>query len=85
MPVARGDRFEEREIVEWLVIALLLGPARAREALARCEELLAETWDDPCLPAEISGAAAALVAMQGRAAEAEELISRARSGDGGRR
>ena len=70
---------------ECLVIALLLGPAPAPEAFARCEELLAATWDDPMLPAEISGAAAALVAMQGRVAEAEELIGRARSGDGGGR
>src|SRR5206468_12014170 len=35
-----GDRFEEREIVEWLVIALLLGPAQAPEAARRCERLL---------------------------------------------
>jgi hypothetical protein len=73
------DRFEEREIVRWLTIALLLGPAPAPEAIARCRELLAETWDDVLLPAEISGAAAALVAMQGSAAEAEELIGQART------
>ncbi len=59
------DRFEEREIVEWLVIALLLGPAPARDAFARCLELLEEDWDDLLLPAEVSGAAAALAAMQG--------------------
>ena len=73
------DPFEEREIVEWLVIALLLGPARAVDALARCVELLEEDWDDLLLPAEVSGAAAALAAMQGLDAEAEELIERARS------
>ena len=73
------DRFEEREIVEWLVIALLLGPAPAPEALARCNELLAEKWEDVLLPSEVYGAAAALTAMQGREAEAEELIVRSRA------
>jgi DNA-binding SARP family transcriptional activator/class 3 adenylate cyclase/tetratricopeptide (TPR) repeat protein len=72
------DRFEEREIVRYLVVALLLGPAPAREAFTRCDELLAEKWDDLLLPAEVSGAAAALLAMQGRAAEADELIAAAR-------
>jgi DNA-binding SARP family transcriptional activator len=73
------DRFEEREIVEWLVIALLLGPAPAPEALARCNELLAEKWEDVLLPSEVYGAAAALTAMQGREAEAGELIARSRA------
>jgi DNA-binding SARP family transcriptional activator len=73
------DRFEEREIVEWLAIALLLGPAPAPEALARCNELLAEKWKDVLLPSEVYGAAAALMAMQGREAEAEELIARSRT------
>lgn len=73
------DRFEEREIVRYLVLTLLLGPAPAPEAFARCDELLAEKWDDPLLPAEVSGAAAALLAMQGRAAEADELIAAART------
>src|SRR5215217_2120778 len=44
-----GDAFEEREIIEWLVIALLLGPAPAPEAATRCERLLAETGDSPQL------------------------------------
>ena len=73
------DRFEEREIVEWLVIALLLGPAPAPEALARCNELLAEKWEDVLLPSEVYGAAAALTAMQGHEAEAEALIARSRA------
>jgi DNA-binding SARP family transcriptional activator len=73
------DRFEEREIVRYLVVALLLGPAPAVEAFARCDELLAERWDDLLLPAEVSGAAAALLAMQGRAADADELIAAART------
>ena len=38
-----GDRFEEREITEWLVIALFLGPAPAEEAARRCRRLLDAT------------------------------------------
>ena len=78
------DRFEEREIVEWLVIALLLGPAPAPEALARCEELLEVEWEDLLLPAEISGAAAALMAMQGRSGRGGRAPRTSSSGDGGR-
>ena len=74
-----GERFEEREIVEWLVIAYLLGPTPAVDAFARCTELLAQEWEDPLLPAEISGAAAALAAMKGELERAEELIERART------
>ena len=48
------DRFEEREIVEWLVIALLLGPTPALEAFERCTALLGRDWDDFWLPSEIS-------------------------------
>jgi hypothetical protein len=73
------DRFEEREIVEWFVVALLLGPAPAAEAARRCEGLLEETADDPLLHAEILGALAALVAMRGRTREADELIARGRT------
>jgi len=73
-----GDRFEEQEIVEWLVIALLLGPAPAAEAAARCEVLLEETGDHSLLQAEILGGLASLVAMRGRTGEADELIARSR-------
>jgi DNA-binding SARP family transcriptional activator len=78
LPHARraGDRFEEREIVEWLVIAVLLGPAPAAEAIARCEGLLAETSGDPLLEAQILGALAPLFAMQGRAADADDALAR---------
>ena len=72
------DYFEEREIVEWLVIALLLGSAPADKALDRCTLLLGREWDEFWLPSEISSAAAALLAMQGRAGEAEALVDRSR-------
>ena len=73
------DRFEEREIVEWLVIALLLGPAPALEAAERCERLLEETVDNSLLQAEILGGLASLMAMLGRADRADELTARSRA------
>lgn len=74
-----GDRFEEREIVEWLVIALLLGPAPASQAAQRCERLLAETAEHPLLQSEILSALAMLMCMLGRAEQADELIGRSKS------
>jgi tetratricopeptide (TPR) repeat protein len=74
-----GDRFEEREIVEWLVIALILGPIPAPEAARRCERLLDETGDNPLLQAEILGGLASLMAMLGRADEAGQLIARSKA------
>jgi class 3 adenylate cyclase len=73
-----GDHFEEREIVEWLLVALFFGPAPATEAAGRCERLLEESSGNAVLEVEILGAMAFLVAMQGRLPEAEEQIARAR-------
>jgi DNA-binding SARP family transcriptional activator/tetratricopeptide (TPR) repeat protein len=73
---AAADRFEQHEIVEWLVIALLLGPAHGKDAIARCERLLEETAGDPHLEAQILGALAPLLAMQRRAAEADAAMER---------
>ena len=70
-----SDPYEEREIVEWLVIALLLGPARVDNALRRCETLLAET-NDEFLRAQIYGTMVALVTMLGNVDEAVELAAR---------
>ena len=72
------DRFEEREIVEWLIIALFLGPAPAVEATERCERLLAEASGDRVLEVHALGALAFLVAMQGRLDEARGFITRGR-------
>ena len=74
-----GDRFEEREIVEWLVIALLLGPAPVPDAIRRFEGLLEEVGADPFLQAEILGGLAPLVAMQGRQAEADNIVARSQT------
>ena len=73
-----GDRFEEREIVEWLCIALFLGPLPAAEAAERCERLLEETTDRPFVQATILAGQALLVAMQGRLKEAQQLRARSR-------
>jgi DNA-binding SARP family transcriptional activator len=74
-----GDRFEEREIAEWLVIALLLGPTRAADATRRCRVLLEEVADEPTLQAEIVGSLGALLAMQGEADGADECVERSRA------
>jgi tetratricopeptide (TPR) repeat protein len=73
-----GDRFEQREIVEWLVIVLFLGPAPAAEAADRCESLLLESAGDPFLEVQILGGLAFLTAIQGDMAEAQDFIERAR-------
>ena len=65
-----------REIVEWLVIALLLGPAHGSVAIERCRRLLEETAGDTMLEAQILGALAPLLAMQCRKQEADEAMER---------
>jgi DNA-binding SARP family transcriptional activator/class 3 adenylate cyclase len=74
-----GDRFEEREIVEWLCIALFLGPAPAAEAAARCERLCEESAGRPLVQATVLAGQALLVAMQGDTDEAERLKTRSRA------
>jgi len=68
-----ADRFEERENVEWLAIALLLGPAPAVDAARRSEQLRHECAHEPLQEALLVGVEAVLVAMQGRLDEAAEL------------
>jgi DNA-binding SARP family transcriptional activator len=79
LPYARriGDRFEEREIVEWLGIALILGSNEAGEAELRCRQLLADVAGDRFLEINLFGTLAYLVVIQGRPEEASELLSRA--------
>ena len=74
-----ADRFEEREIIEWLVIALLLGPAPVAEALQRCESLLEDSLADDLLRAEILGSMSALVTMLHGPDEAKELAAQSRA------
>jgi tetratricopeptide (TPR) repeat protein len=71
-----GDRFEEREIIEWLAIALLLGPTPAVEARQQCERLRREDATEPPVLAMLLTTEAMAVAMQGRIDEARELRAR---------
>jgi len=73
-----GDLFEQREIVEWLAIALFLGPTPAAEAEERCLRALAQAGGDAVQEAHLLGALAYLVAMQDRLDEASALIARTR-------
>jgi DNA-binding SARP family transcriptional activator/tetratricopeptide (TPR) repeat protein len=68
------DSFEVREIVEWLAIALTLGPTPASEALQRCEDLTHVAAGDRFLEVTLFAVRAYLEAMQGRQAEAEKLL-----------
>jgi class 3 adenylate cyclase/tetratricopeptide (TPR) repeat protein len=76
------DRFEEREIEQFLLVALILGPAPAGSAIGRCTQLLAEAAGDPVLEVHALGALTYFLSVQGRDAEAQELLAR-RKGAGG--
>jgi DNA-binding SARP family transcriptional activator len=76
------DPFEVKEIVEWLAIALALGPTPAAEALRRCEQLLPDVAGERFLEVTLFSFQAYLEAMRGRAREAEELFARARRAAG---
>ena len=71
-----GDRFEQREIVEWLGVALWLGPTPAREGVQVCERLENEFGDDRLLAVYLDGTRAYLAAIQGQADEVSRLIDR---------
>jgi DNA-binding SARP family transcriptional activator/class 3 adenylate cyclase len=73
-----GDSFELKEIVEWLVVALTLGPAPADEAHRRCVELLAMVAGDSPLEVTLHSMCAYLEAMQGRMTEAKHHLGEAR-------
>ena len=70
------DPYEEREIVEWLVIALLLGPSPVTDALQRCESLVRETPADGLLHGQLLASMAALVTMSHGPNEATEMAAR---------
>ena len=73
-----GSHFEEQEIVEWLVIALLLGPTHATEAAERCRRVLDGISGRPMLEATVLAALAPIEAMKGDLAEASSLLEQAR-------
>jgi DNA-binding SARP family transcriptional activator/tetratricopeptide (TPR) repeat protein len=72
------DPFELKEIIEWLAVALALGPAPASDADRRCEELLRDAAGDIFLEVTILAVRAFLQAMQGRDPEARQLLAQAR-------
>lgn len=74
--LAAGDIFEQREILEWLAIALFVGPTPAEDAVHQCEQLLGRTRGDPVSQVHILGAHAYLLAMLERADEAAEQLAR---------
>ena len=75
---ASGDRFEQQEIVEWLGIALVLGPTTGAEGAAICRDLLDELAGDPRLELILIGALAYMVGIQGDTLEAQKLVASGR-------
>jgi tetratricopeptide (TPR) repeat protein len=69
---ASGHQQTRRRVVATLVYALTKGPAPVPEGIKRCEQLLETYSDDPVLGALVARALAALFAMAGRVAEAQE-------------
>ena len=69
---ARVDRFEEREIVEWLVHRALPRPrSRGRRRACAASALLEETAGQPVVQAQILSGQALLVAMQEKSTRQE--------------
>jgi DNA-binding SARP family transcriptional activator/class 3 adenylate cyclase len=75
-----GDQLEKREIVEWLCVSLMLGPAPAADVAARCEKLLDEVEGDPILEPTVLAVLGNARAMQGQVDQAQELLERWRRG-----
>ena len=73
-----GDRREEAMILGELARALYFGPTPAREALARCEQMLDEAVRDRTVEARVTVAIASLEAMRGRFDTARDLYWRSR-------
>jgi DNA-binding SARP family transcriptional activator/tetratricopeptide (TPR) repeat protein len=73
---AAGDQLEKRETIEWLCVALWLGPAPASEVAARCETLLEEVQRDPILEPTVLAVLGNARAMQGQMEKARELLDR---------
>ena len=80
-PVSAGDAGESATLAAQLVQALYYGPTPVDEAIARCEELLAERPDDRSLSASVTGAIAGLRAMRGDLEQARRLQAKARALD----
>jgi DNA-binding SARP family transcriptional activator/tetratricopeptide (TPR) repeat protein len=73
-----SDRFEQVEVLEWLLIALLFGPCPAAEGSDRCRRLLRDVAGLPELEAMVAGALAWFEAAQGHIEPTRELLAEAR-------
>jgi hypothetical protein len=72
-----GDQLEETETVEWLTVALLMGPTPLPVAITRCDELLQNVTGTPVLEVMVMMFLANLLASAGRRSEAEARMERA--------
>jgi len=73
-----GDAAEVATITGYLAQAIYYGPTPVPEAVARCEQYLAEHPENRSLEASVTGVLAGLRAMQGDFDEARRLQARAR-------
>ena len=76
-----GDPHEFATLAAQLVQAFYYGPMPVDEAIARCQELIAERPDDRPLSASITGSIAGLSAMHGDLEQARLLQAKARALD----
>jgi class 3 adenylate cyclase/tetratricopeptide (TPR) repeat protein len=74
-----GDERQLTEILGWHASAALWGPTPAPEGIRRCERFLAEVGGHRTGEAVILKHLAGLYAMQGRVAQAHELLARVRA------
>ena len=73
-----NDPFEEQELLEWLSIALFVGPAHVSVARERCRQLVAESRTQPLVQAGLLAVLSCLAAMERDLGEATALMERAR-------
>jgi DNA-binding SARP family transcriptional activator len=73
-----ADDVEQLETIEWLGIALLLGPTHATEGTLKCDRLLELVSGHARLELTVLGTRAYMVGIQGHAEEADALIERGR-------
>ena len=76
---AAGERSEQSTFASQLAVALYCGPTPVDEAIARCENLIAELPEDRSLRASVTASIAGLRAMEGEFDEARRLQSVARA------
>ena len=73
------DLFEKQEILEWLTIALFVGPAHVSVARERCGQLVTEFQSQPVIHASLLSVLAPLAAMERDLDEAAALMDRSQA------